>query len=86
MCIAECPSNQVWNECGSPCNKTCEEPDPMCIEVCKPRCECPEHSPIWRDDWYMCISNMNCKSKYDFKTFTLKANQSFTIEIIMKID
>merc|ERR1711879_1050381 len=56
-CIAEktCPGNQspceggqVWKSCASACNKTCDDPNPMCTEQCVSKCECPSDKPIWR--------------------------------------
>ena len=37
----DCEGDLEWNECGSPCDRTCEEPNPVCAEICSPRCECP---------------------------------------------
>ena len=36
-----CSGGRVWNECGSACDRTCDELSPMCTAVCVPRCECP---------------------------------------------
>ncbi|XP_076240261.1 chymotrypsin inhibitor-like [Calliopsis andreniformis] len=36
-----CGPNEVYRSCGSYCQPTCEDPNPICIEVCKPgTCEC----------------------------------------------
>lgn len=59
----ECPSNQVWNNCGSACTPTCEEPDPECTRQCVSRCECPEDLPIWNGE--ECIEQEDCS---DFTT------------------
>ena len=36
-----CTHGQVWNECGSACTRTCDDPTPMCNRMCAARCECP---------------------------------------------
>ena len=36
----------VWSECASACDKTCEQPNPVCIFVCVNRCACPNDKPI----------------------------------------
>jgi len=42
----KCSSNFEWNDCGSICTKTCDDPSPICIGECYPRCECPKNKPI----------------------------------------
>lgn len=37
----ECINGQVYNECGSACPATCDNQDPICIQVCVSGCECP---------------------------------------------
>ncbi|KAK2158337.1 hypothetical protein NP493_1803g00014 [Ridgeia piscesae] len=43
---ARCPRGQVWNDCGSACTATCRKPNPICMKMCVPRCECPSQRPI----------------------------------------
>ncbi|CAL36507.1 TIL domain-containing protein [Caenorhabditis elegans] len=38
----QCGENEIFNDCGSPCDRTCENPNPMCIQMCKARCECKQ--------------------------------------------
>lgn len=54
----QCVGGQKWNECGSQCTKTCEEPSPICMMMCKPRCECPREKPIFKDG--LCIALADC--------------------------
>ena len=44
-----CTGGQVWNDCGSPCNRTCTTPEPLCAARCTPRCECPRSAPMLDD-------------------------------------
>lgn len=44
-----CPRQKVWNQCGSPCDPTCNNPFPICMTVCEPRCECPADAPVLHD-------------------------------------
>ena len=51
--LDDCPGDFKWNECGSPCNATCDDPVPVCIERCEPRCECPIGQVILNmDEWW----------------------------------
>lgn len=52
-CHKECRGvNEVWNECGSSCANTCEDPEPICTDDCNPTCEC--------DSGYVYNSVGNC--------------------------
>lgn len=53
-----CSHGQVWNDCGSPCTKTCDDPSRMCVAVCKARCECPRDKPLFKGG--TCISLDEC--------------------------
>merc|ERR1712087_515926 len=55
-----CEGGAVWNECGSPCTRTCQEPNPMCIMMCVAKCECPGPTPFLKDG--QCISKSMCSS------------------------
>ena len=37
----ECEGDLIFNECGSPCERTCDEQNPICIQMCEAKCECP---------------------------------------------
>ncbi|XP_013398726.1 papilin isoform X2 [Lingula anatina] len=54
----ECPPDQVYMECGSACNRTCEDPDPVCTYQCVGRCQCPPEKPILHRG--RCISQDYC--------------------------
>uniref|UniRef100_A0A8D0L407 Mucin 6, oligomeric mucus/gel-forming/pseudo n=1 Tax=Sphenodon punctatus TaxID=8508 RepID=A0A8D0L407_SPHPU len=40
--IGICPGNQLYKECGSPCIKTCSNPEHSCSSYCTYGCFCPE--------------------------------------------
>ena len=44
-----CTGGQVWNDCGSPCNRTCTTPEPLGAARGTPRCECPRSAPMLDD-------------------------------------
>lgn len=59
-CI-QCQSNQIWNECGSPCTKDCSNLVGFsCIQECQERCECPLDLPIWDSNSNQCVPESNC--------------------------
>ncbi|XP_013401614.1 keratin-associated protein 10-7 isoform X2 [Lingula anatina] len=62
-CVPKCKGGKVWNDCGSPCTKTCKDPNPGCIEKCEPKCECPADKPIWHRA--RCIAASQCPVKED---------------------
>ncbi|XP_041464168.1 uncharacterized protein LOC446192 isoform X6 [Lytechinus variegatus] len=42
LVLNECPGDLVYTECGSGCERTCDDPDPeMCTEECRAGCFCP---------------------------------------------
>ena len=43
----ECHNGKVFSKCGSPCEATCKNPNPTCIQVCATGCFCPEDRPIF---------------------------------------
>uniref|UniRef100_A0A2K5JBQ0 Mucin 6, oligomeric mucus/gel-forming n=1 Tax=Colobus angolensis palliatus TaxID=336983 RepID=A0A2K5JBQ0_COLAP len=40
--VGQCPANQVYQECGSACMKTCSNPQHSCSSSCTFGCFCPE--------------------------------------------
>ncbi|EGT42507.1 hypothetical protein CAEBREN_30632 [Caenorhabditis brenneri] len=54
-----CGENEIFNECGSPCDRTCAEPTPTCIEMCKARCECKQGFVI-HPTTKKCVNIKNC--------------------------
>ncbi|XP_043562381.1 mucin-6-like [Chiloscyllium plagiosum] len=44
--MADCPGNQIYRECGSPCKSTCLNPQFTCDSYCKPGCFCPPGSVL----------------------------------------
>lgn len=40
--VGTCSANQIYEECGSPCIKTCSNPEYSCSSHCTYGCFCPE--------------------------------------------
>uniref|UniRef100_A0A8D2IUU0 Mucin 6, oligomeric mucus/gel-forming n=1 Tax=Varanus komodoensis TaxID=61221 RepID=A0A8D2IUU0_VARKO len=40
--LGKCPANQIYKECGSPCLRTCSNPEYSCFSYCTYGCFCPE--------------------------------------------
>ena len=49
---------QVWNECGSPCTPSCDNPNPKCPPQCVPRCECKPSKPLRKGK--KCVKPKSC--------------------------
>ncbi|XP_032894465.1 mucin-6-like [Amblyraja radiata] len=59
--MADCPANQVYQECGSPCLSTCLNPQFTCDSYCKPGCFCPEGTVLdYITSKYTCIPRNQC--------------------------
>lgn len=43
--LGQCPANQVYQECGEACVKTCSNPQHSCSSFCTFGCFCPEGEP-----------------------------------------
>ncbi|XP_076648246.1 zonadhesin-like isoform X2 [Halictus rubicundus] len=54
-----CPLNEEWNECGTACPLTCENPEPgVCTKQCVRGCQC---KPGWvRSKWGICVPKKLC--------------------------
>eukprot|EP00486_Rosalina_sp_Unknown_P000464 CAMPEP_0201565118 /NCGR_PEP_ID=MMETSP0190_2-20130828/3964_1 /ASSEMBLY_ACC=CAM_ASM_000263 /TAXON_ID=37353 /ORGANISM="Rosalina sp." /LENGTH=407 /DNA_ID=CAMNT_0047982199 /DNA_START=71 /DNA_END=1295 /DNA_ORIENTATION=+ len=57
--IPTCDDNEIYNPCGSQCDRTCDEPNPICDEVCQARCECRDNY-VYSDG--VCIPQLACPS------------------------
>ena len=44
----ECSNGQIYKDCKL-CDRTCNEPNPVCNKMCKPGCSCPPEAPIWQN-------------------------------------
>ncbi|XP_067322569.1 mucin-6, partial [Anolis sagrei] len=44
--LGKCPANQMYKECGSPCLRTCSNPEYTCSSYCTYGCFCPEDTVL----------------------------------------
>ena len=53
------PPNESFNECGSSCEPTCENPQPLhCLKNCNPKCFC--NQDYIRNQNGVCIPKDQC--------------------------
>lgn len=53
-----CKSDEVYNECGSACPPTCDNPEPNCIKSCEKGCFCKKG--LIRNDSGKCVEKSCC--------------------------
>eukprot|EP00316_Scyphosphaera_apsteinii_P001929 CAMPEP_0119305890 /NCGR_PEP_ID=MMETSP1333-20130426/6775_1 /TAXON_ID=418940 /ORGANISM="Scyphosphaera apsteinii, Strain RCC1455" /LENGTH=299 /DNA_ID=CAMNT_0007309081 /DNA_START=499 /DNA_END=1398 /DNA_ORIENTATION=+ len=71
----QCVAGKMWNECGSPCERTCANPVPVCAAVCMPQCECPLSAPLVQDG--VCVAAVQCSAEQE----TLQPGQPHSIPV-----
>lgn len=69
LCITElnCPADQVYEQCGSPCNKNCRSfsfPETNCKDLCLEGCYCPQ-GLFLSDESGECVPRADCPCYYD---------------------
>ncbi|XP_054667604.1 mucin-6-like, partial [Grus americana] len=76
--VGKCSANQIYEECGSPCIKTCSNPEYSCSSHCTYGCFCPEGTVL--DDIsknQTCVHIKQCPCALNGKTYapgeTMKA-------------
>jgi hypothetical protein len=47
VCVGSKKTHKIFSICGSPCVKTCLNPNPICTQACEAKCVCPPALPIW---------------------------------------
>ena len=57
-----CKNGKVWKDCGSKCTRTCASPNPPCVKMCVPKCECPQEKPYWHGS--TCVSDEVCRGGF----------------------
>ena len=57
-----CTGGQEFKKCGASCTPTCDDPEPVCVDGCTTRCECPGSAPLWEDG--QCIVLKQCSGIY----------------------
>ena len=78
----ECHNGKVFSTCGSPCEATCENPNPRCIEVCATGCFCPKDRPIFDRIGNRCITE--CTTTSSTLTSTTSTLTSTTSTLTFK--
>ncbi|XP_067901941.1 mucin-6-like [Heterodontus francisci] len=79
--MADCPGNQIYQECGSPCLSTCLNPQFTCDSYCKPGCFCPTGTVLnYITSQDMCIPRHQCPCVLNGKIYAPgeKMNSSCT--------
>ncbi|XP_017791522.1 PREDICTED: chymotrypsin inhibitor-like [Habropoda laboriosa] len=56
--MAGCGKNEVWNECGTACPPTCENPTPACNKRCVEGCQCIDG--LLRNKNWECVKPSQC--------------------------
>ncbi|XP_032850933.2 von Willebrand factor isoform X2 [Tyto alba] len=70
FCPMTCPEDQVYRQCGTPCNQTCRSlsyPDEDCDELCVEGCFCPPGHYL--DEHEQCVPKSHCSCYYDGEIF-----------------
>uniref|UniRef100_A0A1I7TYW4 TIL domain-containing protein n=1 Tax=Caenorhabditis tropicalis TaxID=1561998 RepID=A0A1I7TYW4_9PELO len=65
LSVIACPENEYSRGCGSPCDPTCDEPNPICLTVCVSRCEC-KPGYVRHPETNKCIEKKDCPKKNSF--------------------
>ncbi|XP_006633894.3 von Willebrand factor [Lepisosteus oculatus] len=66
FCDMSCPEDQVYEQCGSPCNQTCRSlslPDTDCRDLCMEGCFCPQG--LYVTDTGECVDKTQCSCYHD---------------------
>jgi hypothetical protein len=61
-----CTGGKVFQDCGSGCDKTCIEPNPVCTTACIAKCQCPSTQPYWDESTSECTTQSTCSASSTF--------------------
>uniref|UniRef100_A0A8C9MZR3 von Willebrand factor n=1 Tax=Serinus canaria TaxID=9135 RepID=A0A8C9MZR3_SERCA len=70
FCSMACPEGQVYQQCGTPCNQTCQSlsyPEEDCEQLCLEGCYCPPGHYL--DEHEQCVPKSQCSCYYDGEIF-----------------
>ncbi|KAM7022548.1 von Willebrand factor [Passerculus sandwichensis] len=70
FCPMACPEGQVYQQCGMPCNQTCQSlsyPEEDCEQLCLEGCYCPPGQYL--DEHEQCVPKSQCSCYYDGEIF-----------------
>ncbi|XP_062928544.1 von Willebrand factor [Mobula hypostoma] len=66
FCELTCPDGQIYEQCSTPCNKTCRSistPDTECTEFCLEGCYCPPNQ--FANDDGQCVPKSECSCYFN---------------------
>ncbi|XP_063784571.1 von Willebrand factor isoform X2 [Pseudophryne corroboree] len=70
FCSIRCSEGKIYQQCGSPCNQTCQSlshPDTKCREFCMEGCYCPPG--LYSNEFGECVPKSECSCYYDGELF-----------------
>ncbi|KAJ1165139.1 hypothetical protein NDU88_005568 [Pleurodeles waltl] len=70
LCSIKCAEGQVYEQCGTPCNRTCRSlavPEVDCNDVCMEGCYCPPG--LFTNEHGECVPKSQCSCYYDGELF-----------------
>ena len=72
----QCPGNQVFSDCHSPCVKTCQNKDDqtVCMAVCEARCGCPSGMVYETANSDYCVYEYQCDAVKECKTIQCESH------------
>ena len=83
MPLLECrDENEAYDMCGSPCQRQCGEPEPMCMDMCQEGCFC--QAGYIRDDNGRCISEEECAAYLEYTVCQMQLYQSLHLSSLGK--
>ncbi|KAF4532963.1 hypothetical protein B566_EDAN000651, partial [Ephemera danica] len=72
-CEINCPADQEYQTCGSPCGRTCRDVPIPCISKCVEGCNCPEGQTLDREGG-TCIPVSRCPCQYRGRQYESDTN------------
>ncbi|XP_051890123.1 von Willebrand factor [Pristis pectinata] len=82
FCEMTCPDGQIYEQCGTPCNKTCRSlssPDTECTEFCLEGCYCPPNQYANEDG--QCVPKSECSCYFNDEIY--RPHEDIAFENIM---
>ncbi|KMR05351.1 chymotrypsin inhibitor-like protein [Lasius niger] len=54
----KCPKNEIYKKCGTACQPSCKNPNPICNKLCVKGCFCKDGQ--LRNKWGKCVEPCDC--------------------------